>query len=120
MILDPASTKDDEEIMKEIERLEKAINNSNISKLHKLIIYLSLYHTWSNKHVLDPLTRQEFNKVFRLCGFEPPQISDDVFQQFNEIHRVEPMDYNISANGDLSIDEVKQEINHLLKVIKWA
>lgn len=90
----------DEEKRTEIERLQKVINHSRISDLHKMLMYLSNYYTWCNKHGLAPLSWEEFNEVFRLCGYETPEITELKLAEFNEIHRTEPF-HKSNDNMDL-------------------
>jgi hypothetical protein len=106
----------DAEILDEIKRLQKAINKADITVLHDRIMNLIGFNSLSKTHVLEPLTRQEFDELFRLCNYEAPEITDIGLKEFNEIHRI---GYNPRANENMTFEEVDSEIKRLMKVINW-
>jgi hypothetical protein len=106
----------DEEIRIEIARLQKSSNKYRIGQLHKLIMFISGYYKTTKKHIMAPLTMQEWFEVFNSCDFILPELSDEGLKQLNEIHRTEPSEYK---NDNLSVDEVKHEAEKLMKIISW-
>ena len=101
-----------------IARTQKIIDDGRISDLHERLMYLSSYYTWKNKHCLDPLTREEFKKVFRLSGYEPPEITEEKLTLFNEIHRTEPASY-LNICETKTKEQIHDEIKILMKDIEW-
>lgn len=60
--------------------------------------------------VIDPITRDEFNSLFTQCGYDPPNISDELLE-------------NLSKNGSertvssRSANDMIYEINRMRKII---
>jgi hypothetical protein len=60
-----------------------------------------------------PMSRQEFNFYFEKCGYTPPEVSDEYLSQLSK-----PPDYNPTFDN-LGSDDIKHEIDRLMKVVKW-